>query len=209
MDSDTTRTSAEVPAQRAYGVSIDDFAAPYDYGAIAHRVVNAPPSVTYSAARHQDLLSIHSRLAGTAMWVRGLPDRLQRRLPLRVPTRLTFDDLVARGRWVLLGENPGREVVFGVVGRFWTPKVRWEYISAEEFAGYHEPNRGKIAVALSVRAYGNGRSLLTYEVRMVLTDPRARRWFGWYWRTVRPFVTLVMRATLGAIAAHAEVDRDQ
>lgn len=109
-------------------------------------------------------------LGRAAMWVRGLPERLKRRVPPRVPTRLSFDDLVTRGSGSSSGEHPGHEVVFGAVGRFWTPIVRWEEVSAEDFASYRTSGRGRIVTGLSVRPYGNGRSLLTYEVRTILHD---------------------------------------
>ncbi|MGW1679667.1 hypothetical protein [Saccharopolyspora sp. NPDC002376] len=184
-------------------VTIDDFAPRCDVGAVEHVVVDAPPEAVYQALRHLDLLAIHSRIADLAWWMRGLPERIKRRVPPRKPTRLTFDDLCASGEWVLLGEQPGREVVFGAVGRFWTPIVRMEQISAAEFAGYGRPGRGKIATAFSVRPYGRGGSLATYDVRTTLDDPITRRIFALYWRTVQPFVKAIMRATLRTAAKRA------
>ncbi|GAA0534218.1 hypothetical protein A8924_2818 [Saccharopolyspora erythraea NRRL 2338] len=184
-------------------VTVDDFAAHADFRAVEHLLVDAPPEAAYPALRHLDLLTIRSRVAGMAMWLRGMPARLRRhRLP-RQRTRLTFDDLVAGGDWALLGEQPGREAVFGAVGRFWTPIVRPEPVSAEEFAEYGRPRRGKIVMSVSVRPYGRGGSLMTYDVRTTLTDPLTRRVFGVYWRTAAPFVRTIMRATLRAAAERA------
>ncbi|MGW3470808.1 hypothetical protein ACWDKQ_20660 [Saccharopolyspora sp. NPDC000995] len=184
-------------------VTIDDFAAECDFDAVEHLVVNRPPDAVYSALRHLDLLTIRSRTADLAMWVRALPERLKRRVPPRQPTRLTFDDLIASQDWVLLGEQPGREVVFGAVGRFWTPIVRWELVTAEEFRQYGKPGRGKIVSSLSVRPYGRNSSLVTYDIRTTLDDPITRRVFGVYWRTVKPFVRAIMRATLRTAAKQA------
>ncbi|MEV0084858.1 hypothetical protein [Saccharopolyspora sp. NPDC050642] len=184
-------------------VNVDDFAARYDAGAVEHLVVDAPPEAAYRALRHLDLLTIGSRTADLAMWVRGLPERLERRVPARVPTRLSYDDLCARGDWVLLGERPGQEVVFGAVGRFWTPIVRMEEVTAEEFAEYGKPGQGKIVASFSVRPYGRRSSLATYDIRVTLDDPITRRIFTLYWRTVSPFVKSIMRATLRAAAEHA------
>ncbi|SDX75442.1 hypothetical protein SAMN05216215_1014159 [Saccharopolyspora shandongensis] len=186
-------------------VSVDDFAARYDVGAAEHLVVDAPPEVVYRSLRHLDLLTIGSRTADLAMWVRGLPERLKRRVPPRAPTRLTYDDLCASGDWVLLGERPGQEVVFGAVGRFWTPIVRMEEVTAEEFAEYGKPGRGKIVASFSVRPYGRRGSLATYDIRTTLDDPITRRIFALYWRTVSPFVKSIMRATLRAAAGRARL----
>ncbi|GAA4832286.1 hypothetical protein [Saccharopolyspora rosea] len=188
-------------------VTIDDFAAEPDVDAVEHLIVDAPPDVAYRALRHLDLLTVRSATAAAAMWVRDLPIRLRRRVPPQMPTRLTFDDLVAGGDWVLLGEQPGQEAVFGAVGRFWTPIVRWEQVTAEGFADYTKPGRGKMVSSLSVRPYGRCSSLLTYDIRTVLNDPMTRRVFVLYWRTVAPFVKAIMRATLRAAAEQARRTR--
>lgn len=185
-------------------VTIDDFAPSADFNAVEHLLVGAPPDVAYSAIRQLDLLTIRSRVADLAMWVRGLPERLKRRVPPRVPTRLTFDDLVASGDWVLLGEQSGQEVIFGAVGRFWTPIVRWEPVSPEDFTEYGKPGRGKIISSFSVRPYGRGSSLVTYDIRTMINDPITRRVFAVYWSTVSPFIRVIMRATLRAGAKNAE-----
>ncbi|MBB5155972.1 hypothetical protein [Saccharopolyspora phatthalungensis] len=184
-------------------VTVDDFALEPDFDAMEHMVADVPPEKMYTTLRHLDLLTVHSRVADLAMWVRDLPERLKRRVPPRVPTRLTFDDLVASGEWVLLGEQPGREVVYGAAGRFWTPIVRMESVSAEDFAQYHRSRRGKIVASLSVRPYGRHSSLMTYDIRTTLDDLISRWVFGMYWRTVSPFVRSIMRATLRTAAKQA------
>ncbi|GDY33803.1 hypothetical protein [Gandjariella thermophila] len=183
---------------------LDRFAPRFDFSAVEHVVVDAPVDATYQAARHLDLLTVNSRLTDAAFWVRGLPERLRKHVPPRRPTRLTLDDLDAGGDAVLLGEQPGREVVFGAVGRFWTPVVRWRDIAPDEFVAFEEPGLGKIAAAYSVRPYGEHRSLLSYEARTILDDPMTRRWFGWYWATVSPVIRAIMRATLRAAKRAAE-----
>jgi hypothetical protein len=183
---------------------LDRFAPRYDFTAIEHLVVDASPGATYEAVRHLDLLTVNSRLTDAAFWLRGLPERLRRRVPRRKPASLTLDDIDAGGDAVLLGEDPGREVVFGAVGRFWTPVVRWHEISADEFAGFDQPGLGKIAMAYSVRPYGAQRTLLSHETRVILDDPMARRGFGSVWATVAPLFRAVMRATLRAAKRSAE-----
>jgi hypothetical protein len=41
--------------------------------------------------------------------------------------------------WVVLAENPGREVVVGTVTQPWLAKVVFRAIPADEFAAFHEP----------------------------------------------------------------------
>ena len=105
--------------------------------------------------------------------------------------------------WLSLGELPDREIAFGAVGKFWQSSIEWRDVPLAEFDGFAEPGYGKIACNFSVRHYGAGRTLLTYECRVATTDPVARRKFARYWWLIRPFVGHIMRATLTAVRTSA------
>jgi hypothetical protein len=105
---------------------------------------------------------------------------------------------------LLLGEEPGRELAFGAVGRFWQPNIEWRDVSKAEFAEFREPGWGKIAANFSVLPYGQRNSLLTYECRTATTDADSRRRFARYWWLMRPFIAHIFRATVGTIRANAE-----
>jgi hypothetical protein len=109
--------------------------------------------------------------------------------------------------WLLLGEIPGREVVFGAVGTFWKPDIEWHDLTAEQFADFAEPGWGKIACHLLVRPDGPHRSILSYECRTATTDPVSQARMSRYWWLIRPFVAYVLRAVLrtirGNVNAHA------
>lgn len=189
-------------------LTVDDFAAEDEVTVVEHVIANAPPETAYPALRRLDLLAVHSPITSLATWVRDFPDRLQKRLPPRVPTRLTFDDRVARGEWTLLSEQPGYEVIFGAMGTFWMPVVRWYRLtSRDEFLHFDKPRRCRVVLAFSVREYGRERSLLSYDIRTVVRDPGTRRIFRLYWKTVTPFVRHIMRDTLRTAAAHARDSR--
>ncbi|MEV5410197.1 hypothetical protein AB0K60_15350 [Thermopolyspora sp. NPDC052614] len=187
---------------------IDSFMGQYDFSRLEHIVVEAPTDATYRAARELDLMSVGGPLVKALMWARELPHRLPGRLGRRPapprPERATLDDLDSGTDWVLLGERPGSEVVFGVVGTFWRPDIVWRRVEAADFASFAEPGWGKIAANFSVRPYGAGRTLLVYEARTRLTDPRSRTRFRWYWAAVSPFVGAVLRAALRSIKRDAE-----
>ena len=80
-----------------------------------HTMVAAEPAATYRAARHLDFLTVRTPLLTAAMWVRGLPERL-RGNSAAPPARLRLEDMAAMPGWLLVGERPGSEVVFGAVG---------------------------------------------------------------------------------------------
>jgi len=171
-----------------------------DYTLIEHMVLPVTADVAYEAIGSLDLADVRDPVTRVALWLRGLPERLRRRVP---PTRMTFDDLVIGTDWVLLGERTGHEIALGAAGRFWTPVIRWIPVRPDEFADFEKPGFGRIGMAFSVRPYGDHRSVVTYEVRTALPDPATRRAFGRYWFTVRPFVRQVSRGMLKAIRDRA------
>jgi len=174
----------------------------YDVAIAEHRLVDATPAATFAAARELDFLTVRTPLLSAAMWLRGLPDQLHRRAPAP-PAKLSLAEGVGLPGWLSLGVRPDSEVAFGAVGKFWQPTIEWRDVPVDEFAGFAEPGWGKIACNFAVRAYGSGRTLLTYECRTATTDPAARRKFARYWWLIRPFVAHIMRATVATIAANA------
>jgi hypothetical protein len=131
-------------------------------------------------------------------WARGLPVRLRpdEMLP-------AFEEILLHGKWVLLGERPGRELVLGAAGRFWTPFLKWHDITPQEFVTYRRPRSGTIALAFSVRPCEREHSLLTLEARVTVHDLVSRRWAEKYWYTIRPSAGLVARQILHAVNGEA------
>jgi hypothetical protein len=176
----------------------------YDVALTEHLVVEADPEVVFAAAKGFDFLTTDARLVTVLMTARGLPDRLRGRAVATPPTLLLAQDEAALPGWVLLGEVPDREVVFGAVGMFWKPNIAWRDVSAAEFAGFTEPGWGKIACHLLVRPDGPGRSVLSYECRTATTDASAHAQMSRYWWLIRPFVAYILRAVVRTIRANAE-----
>ena len=174
----------------------------YDVVIAEHLVVAADPPATFAAARELDLLTVRTPLLTVSMWLRGLPARWSGK-SAPSPPRLVIGEMVLPG-WVLLGQQPNREIAFGAVGRFWQPVIEWRNVPPEDFSSFAESGWGKIAANLSVMPYGESASLLTYECRTVTTDPDSRRRFLRYWWMIRPFVAHILRATLRQIRANAE-----
>jgi hypothetical protein len=172
-----------------------------------HRIVPGDIATVYDAARRADFIRAwrESAVVRLLFGVRGLGERLISLILGREhhepppPDSLRLADLPTHGAWVLLGENPPHEIAFGVVGRFWAGETVWEELDAADFRRLAEPGLGKIACSFSLRPYGAGRTLVTYECRTLATDEQARRGFMRYWRPLAPFVGLVMRSQLRVI----------
>jgi hypothetical protein len=174
----------------------------FDVVIAEHLVVGADPETTWRAARELDFLSVHTPLMDASMWVRGLPARLRGQQP-PPPAQLRLSGDGGLPGWLSLGEREGSEIAFGAVGVFWQPSISWRDVPLADFAGFAEPGYGKIACNFTVRDYGAGRSLLSYECRVAITDAVSRRKFARYWWAIRPFVAHIMRATLAAIGTDA------
>ena len=173
-----------------------------DVSLAEHILVHADPATTFASARGLDFLRVRTPLLLAAMWVRGLPARVTGKAE-EVPPTLALADGGLPG-WVILGERPGSEIAFGAVGVFWRPQIEWHDVARDDFATFAEPGFGKIACNFSVRPYGEGATLLSYECRTATTDEESRRAFARYWRLIRPFVAHIIRATVRTIRDDAE-----
>ena len=173
-----------------------------------HRIVAAGVDRTFAAARALDFLQVRTPVLDAAMWVRGVPARIKGESPPELESMSLADAFdsgeMALPGWLVLGEDPGHELAFGAVGRFWQPDIEWRDVPRDDFDTFAEPGWGKIAAGFSVRSYGSERSLLTYACRVAMTDADSRRLFRRYWTLVRPFVGHIFRATLATIATDAE-----
>ena len=181
---------------------LDEAMATYDVTLAEHVVVHADPERTFAAARDLDFLRVRTPILLAAMWVRGLPAKVTHRAE-EVPPTLLLSDGGLPG-WIVLGERPDEEIAFGAVGVFWRPQIEWHDVERDAFAAFAEPGLGKIACNFSVRAYGEGSSLLSYECRTATTDDDSRRAFARYWLLIRPFVAHIMRATVHTIRDASE-----
>lgn len=106
----------------------------------------------------------------------------------------SLDDFLRAG-FLLLDEQPDREVVLGVVGG-----RKAAGVDARGFASFEEPGHVKAVLNFAVRAHGAG-TLVTTETRVHATDEAARRWFARYWLVVGPFSALIRRRMLAVLRA--------
>ncbi len=176
--------------------------------------LDAAPEDAYRALAAVTACEI--RLLGPLMALRGLALH-EIKVILGLAGRTLEDDRetpifesLERAGFVRLAEDPGREIVFGVAGRFWKltgnvlrlpPSGETPIKSArdrETFLSFEEPGYAKAAMSFLVRAEGRGSRLVT-ETRILATDPAAARSFRRYWRLVRPGSGLIRRSWLAAV----------
>lgn len=209
---DPTPTPEALPAERDV-LLLDQLMPAWDAALRVTCIADADAATTWEAARTVDLMRVRTPLTAAAFWARDLWDRIARSrrgdAPApEAPETVTFESGLPG--WTVLGEQPGHEIVFGAIGRFWTGEITWhDPVAPEEFTSFTEAGWGRIAAGFSVRPYGADRALLTYDVRTDTTDLETQGRFLRYWTLVRPFVRHIMRATTSMIATDAAAARPE
>jgi hypothetical protein len=172
-------------------VLLERFAAAYDVRETHAVTVDAGADLAYQSVLGVDL--VRSRVIRILFRIRGLPTKGP--LTVRDMTRLGF---------VVLDEDPGTEVVLGLVGRFWLAGDGLRRVEASDFVKFAEPGYIKAAMNFRVDLASPGRSTVTTETRVIATDPGSRRSFRRYWVIVAPFSALIRRRMLSLIRKQAE-----
>jgi hypothetical protein len=180
---------------------LDQILPHYDVHEVHRKLVPAPPARTYAAA--EGVTGREVRLAAPLMALRGIPGRLRGRPPRpdnTVPLLQSFE----RGGFIRLGEDPGREVVLGAVGRFWQVSPEVVALSGpDEFRDFCEPGYARVAFNLLVTPDGRQGSCVRTETRVAGTDPHGSRMFRRYWVLIRAGSGLIRHSWLAAIGRRA------
>ena len=117
----------------------------------------------------------------------------------------TFPEKLERFGFTRLDEDPGRELVFGIAGRFWRPDGDLRRIADRQaFLDFAEDGCLKAAWNLRVGATDGGSCDLSTETRIRYFGSAARRKFRLYWTLVGPFSGVIRRALLRGVKARAE-----
>ena len=139
---------------------IDELLPEWDVEA-EHRIrINASAEVVYEAFRSLDM----GRSWGVRLLfaLRGLPR-----------DALTLDGL-RRLRFALLADEPPREMVLGIIGRFWTLTGHLQKTDAEHFRRFAEPGYAKaVWHFLITEASGDG-VILSTNTRVLCLDEASR-----------------------------------
>ena len=108
-----------------------------------------------------------------------------------------------KSRFEILGEIPGREILLGLVGRFWTPLGDLKKIDADSFKKFETPGYAKAVWNFSILPEQNETRLMT-ETRIKCTDAESKKSFGFYWKFIGPFSGLIRMEMLKLIKRKAE-----
>lgn len=178
---------------------IEEFLPVYDVVEHHQIDVDAPVDRAYRAVKELDLA--RSPVVLALLFARGIPTMFTG--AVKPKRRLGLDEIVDSG-FVVLGEEPNRELVLGVVGKFWRPTSGVHRIEPGEFAGFDTPGFAKAAWNFVVSARPSGGSRVETETRIACTDDDARRRFSRYWWLIGRFSALIRRVMLRDVKRDAE-----
>jgi hypothetical protein len=181
---------------------IDSFA-PNPDAVETHRItIAASPEVVYGLLWTADLG--RSPVIKFLLALRSLPEfTLHPCQPLPQDRKITLQTLIDAGFGVL-AEQPGKEIVLGVTGKFWRPTGN---LSPFNRADFDEPVAQGLARAVwNFHVEGrNDQTTLSTETRIICGDSGSRRKFRAYWFFVRPFSGLIRRLMLLAVRRECRV----
>lgn len=180
---------------------IDELLPRYD-AVERHQIkILAPACIVYEAVSDLDLSD--SRVVRLLFWLREVPGvfRSKRRDSRRLGS--TLRDLVA-SRFIVLGEIPDKEIVLGLVGRFWTASGHIERMDAEAYNAFATSGFAKAAWNFSLTEDQAGGTMLATETRVLCLDDSSRRKFKLYWTLIAPFSGLIRNEALRVVKRAAE-----
>lgn len=167
--------------------------------------VEASPVNVYEAARSADLG--HSWLVKMLLGLRGLPSLVIRWFRgRRLPIAADAPGTVSMGggvRFVLIAEEPAREFVLGIMGRFWTPSGGLVAATVDQLTSSPPAGLAQAMWSFRVEPDGSGCLLIT-ETRVRCGDDETRRRFRRYWRLIAFSSALIRRSVLREIRRAAE-----
>jgi hypothetical protein len=178
----------------------------YDFREQHTRHIDAPPERVDEAVRAVTIRDMP--LARLLFALRAAPARMRRK-----PTRFGEVDVPLLGlaldvAFGPLGDDPGNEVVIGMIGQPWklVGGESRRFARPQEFTAFADPGFVKAAMNFRYEPVDAG-TRLTTETRVLATDPDSRRRFRRYWLVIRPGSGLTRRAWLRAAARRAEGER--
>jgi hypothetical protein len=168
---------------------IDEFLSDYDFVETHMISVHAGAAEIYRAANEVDFSE-----SFIIRWLLRLRGMSGENVTLRSMTRSRFE---------ILGESVNREMVIGLVGRFWTIGGGLQKIDAESFKKFDTTGYAKAVWNFSIDPRG-AEARLTTETRIKCTDAESKKSFGFYWTFIQPFSGLIRTEMLKLIKRRAE-----
>jgi hypothetical protein len=184
---------------------LDQFVPAYQFSEFHYIRIAAPKEQVYRALKlvTADEITLFRMLTWLRRFGRSGPESI-----LNPPPHVPLFDVAARTSFVVLAEEPNREVVLGTLvvaprgrrpGSKPTPDGFKELIVTANVPGF-----ASAAMNFRIEDAGQTACTLAIETRVYAIDASTRRRFAPYWRVIYPGSVLIRRMWLRAIARRAE-----
>jgi len=184
---------------------LDQFAPAYQFREFHSIRIAAPKEEVYRALKFvtADEIVLFRTLTWLRRFGRPGPESI-----LNPPPHVPVLDVAARTSFLVLAEEPDREIVLGTLvaaPRGWRPRGKptpdgfRAFFMTTNHAGF-----APAAMNFRIEDAGPAACMLTTETRVYATDATTRRRFALYWRVSYPGSALIRRMWLRAIARRAE-----
>ena len=198
-------TGCALPAKEVRVVvprtQLDQFTPVYQFNEFHSILIPAPKERVYHAIKFvtADEILLFRTLTWIGRFGRPGPESI-----MNAPERQPLLDVATKTSFLLLAEEPNREIVVGTVvvaPPEWRPS---RHPTPEDFKAFRKPGFALAAMNFFLEDAGPGACTVTTETRVYATDMSARRRFAAYWRVIYPGSALIRRMWLRAIARRAE-----
>jgi len=179
---------------------INEFMPTFDFDEKHETIVRASAEEVYTALGSFDLNE--SAVVRRLFRLRGLAstnwcDAAEQHLTLRDVTKFGF---------VVLGEKPNEEILFGLVGKFWKPTGDLQKINVKDFLAFNKIGYAKAVWNFALTESAAKETRLTTETRVRCLDDDSRESFGFYWTFVKPFSGWIRQEALRLAKQKAEIN---
>jgi hypothetical protein len=181
---------------------IDEFAPAFQFREVHETTIAAPPERIYLAIRSVSADEI--ALFQTFTWLRRFGQSGPESI-LHAPGRQPIIDVATKSGFLLLHDQPPKEVLIGAVVVA-PPGIRRarRTFAPEDFKQLALPGFAKATMNFRIEEIGGGSSKLITETRVFATDRVALQRFTPYWRIIFPGSAILRRTWLRAIKSRAE-----
>ncbi|HYP40752.1 MAG TPA: hypothetical protein VEX13_10375 [Chloroflexia bacterium] len=185
---------------------LDKFSPIYDFNEVHSITIHASPDRIFRAVK--EVTPAEMPIFTLLIGLRSLPALLtgKRGRGRNFSNTQPLIGTALSSSFVLLAEQPNRELVVGTIGQFWRAAGgAYRVADAQEFLASCPPGYAKAAMNFFVyHKPGSAGTRLRTETRIYIPDPGARRRFAAYWRVIYPGSAVIRIAWLRAIKHRAE-----
>lgn len=181
--------------------AIDEFSPRFHFREHHEAVVAAAPERVFAAIKSvsADEIALFQLFTSIRRFGRPGPESI-----MNAPERKPILDVATQTSFLLLAENPPREIVVGTLVAAppgFRPAAK---PTGDAFKAITQPGFAKATMNFLVTDLGNGSTRVDTETRVFATDDRTLRLFTAYWRIIFPGSSILRMTWLTAIKHRAE-----